>query len=125
MNNCPFCKTRSGWNFEHVNVIHSKYPVTPRGHLLIIPKRHIEDFNSLNGGEMNDIFNAIGFGIEYLKEKYGFKSFNVGWNLGRDAGQTIPHLHCHIIARRKGDVDDPRGGIRNIIPKKGNYLRGQ
>ena len=58
-----------------------------------------------------------------LKEKYNPDGFNIGINVNKEAGQTVPHVHIHLIPRYKDDVDDPTGGIRNVIPNKGNYLK--
>lgn len=123
MNNCVFCNISNNLIIngdKDFSVINSKFPVTPRGHLLIIPKKHIEDKDFYQVG--SEYIMWISYAIEVLRKR-GFVDFNVGWNLGSRAGQTIKHMHCHVIGRRRGDVKDPRGGIRNIIPKKGNYLK--
>lgn len=126
-NKCPFCKIIENdsskcvlnGNKNYV-VINSKYPVTPRGHLLVIPCDHIEELDFHKLTNYSDYINWINYGIEVLRER-GFNDFNVGWNLGENAGQTIEHQHCHIIGRKKNDVINPRGGIRNVIPEKGEY----
>ena len=121
---CPFCNISDKKILKKndtLMIINSKFPVTPRGHLLVIPIEHVEDtdFKAVPDREMMIFINN---GIDVLRKR-GFINFNIGWNLGPRAGQTVKHMHCHIIGRRKGDVEDPRGGIRNVIPKKGNYLK--
>jgi diadenosine tetraphosphate (Ap4A) HIT family hydrolase/5-methylcytosine-specific restriction endonuclease McrA len=97
------------------------YPVS-KGHLLIIPNRHIEDYFSLSPAEINSVntllFEARKFA---LKADSSIQGFNVGINSGAVSGQTIFHCHIHLIPRRVGDVENPRGGVRNIFPGKGNY----
>ena len=105
-------------------LIDSLFPVTENGHLLIIPKLHLDTIIHFTPDDAIAIQLMIRVGIERLQERSSkFTGFNIGWNLGKSAGQTIEHVHCHIIARQDGDVEDPRGGIRNVIPKKGNYLK--
>jgi len=101
--------------------LEDKYPVT-KDHTLICPRRHVASFFELGTSEQKSILNLL----EELKNKIKEKDksvlgFNVGINDGKDAGQTIFHCHVHLIPRRKGDVEDPRGGIRNTIPGKGIY----
>ena len=97
-----------------------KYPVNP-GHALIISKRHISSLSELKSKEASSLFRMLKKAKKIIKEKYHPGGFNFGVNEGRIAGQTIAHLHVHIIPRHKGDVKDPWGGIRNIIPGKGRY----
>lgn len=99
----------------HVAVYKDIYPVT-RGHLLFVPQ-----YNS-----MPILAQAVNDAIEYGKsqvEKDNWDGFNVGLNWGSAAGQTVPWPHVHLIPRRTGDVADPVGGIRNVIPGSGNYLK--
>ena len=97
----------------HVIVYCDKYPVT-EGHLLFVPK-----YNSIE--VLKDAFeDAIRHGKEMVEAKR-WDGYNVGLNMGESAGQTVPWPHVHLIPRRKGDVEDPTGGIRNTIPGKGNY----
>jgi len=97
------------------------YPVT-EGHVLVSPLRHTPSFFDLGASEQKACFMLL----ENLKETTMKKDprvtgFNIGVNDGRDAGQTIMHCHIHLIPRRKGDVADPRGGIRHTIPSGGFY----
>ena len=97
-----------------------KYPVA-EGHTLIIPKRHVKDYFGLFQAEINAI-NAL---VIEEKEKLGkdtsIEGFNIGVNCGEVAGQTVFHCHVHLIPRRKGDVKNPRGGVRHVISGKGDY----
>ncbi|MDA9180285.1 HIT family protein [Emcibacteraceae bacterium] len=102
-------------------VIRDVFPVTFL-HTLIIPKRHIETYFDLSAKEI------MGLNKILLDEKVHLESedtsitgFNIGMNCGQDAGQTVMHCHIHLIPRRKGDMDDPRGGVRGVIPDKQKY----
>jgi len=81
----------------------------------------VDSFFDLTQAEIISIYKLIGGQKELLRADDRIKGFNIGINQGADAGQTIPHCHVHLIPRRKGDVDNPRGGIRHIIPGKGYY----
>lgn len=96
-------------------------PVTPL-HTLIIPQRHVESFFDLHGAERNAIFallDEMKSDIEHKDETV--EGFNIGVNNGEVAGQSVPHVHVHLIPRRRGDVDSPRGGVRGVIPRKASY----
>ncbi len=92
------------------------------GHLLLTPHRHVATWADLHGSEQSALTNAIQKGREFLIARFGPDGFNVGFNEGAAGGQTVPHFHIHIIPRRAGDMADPRGGVRHVIPTKGNYL---
>jgi ATP adenylyltransferase len=97
------------------------FPVTPL-HMLIIPKRHARDFFSLSRKEVLSCNSLIGDMREFLlAEDHTIEGFNIGMNCGEVAGQTIFHCHIHLIPRRRGDVENPRGGVRHLIPGKGYY----
>jgi len=120
---CPFCNSKSEIIFEEETVlgVFDKYPVT-KFHALIIPKRHVSSFFELTSKEQHDCLIMLNNAQRMLSSwDSSISSFNVGINDGRDAGQTIPHCHIHLIPRRLNDVKDPRGGIRHVIPNKGNY----
>ena len=98
-----------------------KFPVA-EGHLLVIPKRHAENYFSLTQEELlacDDLLRELRDEIKVKDSKV--KGFNIGINAGKVAGQTVFHCHIHLIPRREGDVDDPRGGIRHLMPGKGKY----
>ena len=101
--------------------IHDGFPVTPL-HTLIIPKRHVETYFDLTEAEILACNRLLsGCREEILKSDPVVEAFNIGMNAGEVAGQTIFHCHIHLIPRRKGDVENPRGGIRHLIPGKGYY----
>lgn len=120
---CVFCKEEKIiLKNEFVYAIFDKFPVT-KLHVLIIPKRHVKTFFELTSSEKNQCLDLLDQVKKKLIQKDdSISGFNVGFNSGKDAGQTIMHCHIHVIPRRKGDVVKPQGGIRNIIPGKGNYL---
>jgi len=106
---------------ELVYAIRDKYPVTPL-HSLIIPKRHVVDYFSLTKDELlscDVLLKEVKDSIQSDDELVG--GFNIGINSGEAAGQTIFHCHIHLIPRRVGDVENPRGGVRHLIPGKGDY----
>lgn len=99
----------------HVKVFRDKYPVT-EGHLLFVPK-----YNTVS--VLIDCFeSAVQDGIKRIREGE-WDGFNVGFNYGPAAGQTVEWPHVHLIPRRKGDMEDPTGGVRHVIPEKGNYKK--
>jgi len=121
MKTCPFC--------NHPNVIlqndlayaiHDRYPVTP-GHMLIIPKRHCPDYFQTSIEEKKALCDLLEQCKGYLQAKYKPDGYNVGINCGKAAGQTIFHVHVHLIPRYQGDIDNPRGGVRGVIPEKRIY----
>ena len=106
---------------EHGCVIRDAYPVTP-GHTLVIPNRHVGSFFELCPEERIALFVLLDQAKDDL-EAAGDKpdGYNIGINDGPAAGQTVPHLHIHLIPRRRGDRSDPRGGVRWVIPEKAAY----
>ena len=101
----------------------TSYPVT-KHHTLIITNRHVADFFELTKEEMIELDEILKNQKVQLKSlDKEISGFNVGVNIGKDAGQSIMHCHLHLIPRRKGDVKDPRGGVRGVIPKKQKYKR--
>ena len=120
---CTFCKLEK--NAKNYNMfafaIEDKYPVT-KHHMLIIPRRHVTSFFELGNAEHNGIMELLRKVKEDLMKKDNtITAFNIGINDGKESGQTINHCHIHLIPRRKGDVKDPRGGIRGAIPEKRIY----
>lgn len=99
----------------HVKVYADKYPVT-EGHCLYVPK-----YNTV--AVLVDAFeDAVRYGMRQVDEGH-WDGFNVGFNYGAAAGQTVEWPHVHLIPRRKGDMEDPTGGVRHVIPEKGNYRK--
>ena len=122
---CIFCnKTNCKiiQSTKHFFIIRdTTYPVT-KHHTLIITNRHISDYFDLKKEEiieLNEILNNQKKELQELDDQ--ITGFNVGVNIGKDAGQSIMHCHIHLIPRRKGDVEDPRGGVRGVIPSKQKY----
>jgi len=120
---CLFCNPKPEVFLENAlgYVIFDKYPVT-LGHSLIIPKKHTSDYFQTSLNEKISIQLLLEETQKILKEKYNPAGFNIGVNIGKTAGQTVNHVHIHLIPRYEGDVENPTGGIRNVIPGKGNYL---
>lgn len=100
--------------------IFDKYPVS-EGHSLIIPKRHCQDYFDLSLEQQKACWLVVNRVKKILQERYQPDGFNVGINVGESAGQTVPHVHIHLIPRYKGDTPKPEGGIRHCIPDKGYY----
>ena len=121
---CLFCnipQERIVLENDLAYAVRDGFPVT-KMHSIIIPKRHIKDYFDLNKDELL----ACDHLIRSLKEEINnsdssVNGFNIGMNAGESAGQTIFHCHIHLIPRRTGDVDNPRGGVRHTIPGKGDY----
>ena len=124
MKDCIFCNMESSRKIDENDlfyVIRDGFPVTSL-HTLIIPKRHVETYFGLTEAEvlsMNIMINKHKELIE--KEDTTVTGFNIGMNCGEDAGQTVFHCHVHLIPRRKGDMDEPKGGVRGVIPNKRTY----
>ena len=116
------CKVIS--STKHFFIIRdTAYPVT-KHHTLIITHRHVDDYFDLNKEEINDLDEILKNQKRELKQlDKEITAFNIGVNIGRDAGQSIMHCHIHLIPRRKGDVEDPRGGVRGVIPEKQKYKK--
>ena len=122
---CPFCgkkiETRIIAQEGTVIAIRDKYPVTNM-HTLILPRRHISDYFEFTSKEREDSARLLrSLREEILKQDPSVTGFNVGVNCGISAGQTIMHAHIHLIPRRDGDIPNPRGGVRGVIPAKMDY----
>ena len=127
-NPCLFCDIKkSGCAYENelAYASYDSYPVTEH-HCLIIPKRHIKDYFDLSNDELvacNELIQIIK--KEITKKDPTVKGFNLGTNIGKVSGQSILHCHLHLIPRREGDVDNPQGGVRSVIPNKQHYKRNK
>lgn len=119
--NCPFCDEA---NYEREgNLAFTKtdsYPVS-KGHTLVIPKRHISSYFECTDDERLELWSLVEQVKTLLESEFEPDGFNIGINIGAAAGQTVPHMHIHIIPRYLGDMDDPRGGVRGVIPEKQKY----
>ena len=125
-NPCLFCDSKKS-GIAHENDLayasYDSYPVSDH-HCLIIPKRHIKDYFDMTNDELiacNDLIQIVK--NEILSKDINVKGFNVGTNAGKIAGQSIMHCHIHLMPRREGDVDNPQGGVRSVIPNKQHYKR--
>ena len=117
----PFLKIRDRIFENSVGfVIYDKFPVN-KGHCLIVPKREYADYFESTEEEIEGLNKLLFQTKDFIKKKYNPDGFNVGINSGKDAGQTVFHMHIHLIPRYKNDVTNPRGGVRNVIPGKGDY----
>ena len=125
-NPCLFCdvkKTGIVYENELAYASYDSYPVSEH-HCLIIPKRHIKDYFDLTNDELlacNDLIKIVK--KEITNKDPLVKGFNLGTNIGIVSGQSILHCHFHLIPRREGDVDNPQGGVRSVIPNKQHYKR--
>lgn len=121
---CPFCNpdTERELLLESATAyaIYDKYPVS-EGHTLIIPKKHYAEYFQLSFKEQSACWFMLNKAKDILKKRLNPDGFNVGINIGETAGQTVPHVHIHLIPRFKGDMENPRGGIRHCIRGKGYY----
>ena len=102
-------------------VIADRFPVSP-GHALVVPRRVIATWWEATDEERADMLALVDEVKRQLDAERRPDAYNVGFNAGAAAGQTVGHLHIHVIPRYRGDVPDPRGGVRHVIPGKGNYL---
>ncbi len=120
---CTFCTLPAarliGQN-EHAIWIRDGFPVSP-GHSLVIPKRHVGSFFEVSLAERTALLDMLNFAKAAAVAEFHPDGFNVGINDGAAAGQTVPHLHIHLIPRFTGDLPDPRGGVRWVIPEKADY----
>ena len=125
-NPCLFCNSqKSGLAHENDLAYASfdTYPVSEY-HCLVIPKRHVKDYFDLSNDELiacNELIKIVK--KEITNKDSSVKGFNLGTNIGKVSGQSIVHCHFHLIPRRKGDVDNPQGGVRSVIPNKQHYKR--
>lgn len=120
---CPFCRIapeRVLAESAHAIVILDAFPVS-EGHTLVVPRRHVASVFDLPGDVWDDLWRLAAEARDRLFEGTGVTDYNIGVNDGPAAGQTIPHAHIHVIPRRPGDVDDPRGGIRWVRPDRAAY----
>ena len=125
-NPCLFCNIDES-GYAHKNNLayasYDSYPVS-EDHCLIIPKRHIKDYFDLTKDELiacDELIKIVK--EEILIKDRTVKGFNLGTNIGKVSGQSILHCHFHLIPRRKGDVQNPQGGVRSVIPNKQHYKR--
>jgi diadenosine tetraphosphate (Ap4A) HIT family hydrolase len=117
---CVFCALQEKRFLanELAYALEDNFPVTP-GHSLVIPRRHILTLDEATAPEIAALFALVGEVKSLIRRRHGADGFNLGINEGAAAGQTVMHLHIHVIPRRHGDVADPRGGIRKVLSHRG------
>ena len=123
MSNCPFCALpfeRIIHTSQHGLIIRDGFPISP-GHTLVIPRWHVDSFFNLTADERIDLLGLLDQAKAGIEKEFKPDTYNIGINDGPAAGQTVPHLHIHLIPRYTGDVPDARGGVRWIIPGKADY----
>ena len=122
--NCPFCHLSQKVEIISENDIcvafFDGYPVS-LGHTLIIPRRHVASYFDLTDDERESINQMLFIVKQKLDERFHPDGYNIGINVGEHAGQSIFHCHIHLIPRYKGDVPNPKGGVRGVIPSKQSY----
>jgi len=123
MSTCPFCQPDPNNILLECLLTYAlwdNYPIST-GHVLIVPKRHIPSLFNANLEEQTALLVTLDQARQHLNQAYHPDGYNIGINDGKTAGQTIPHLHIHLIPRYQGDCQDPRGGIRWLFPEKAKY----
>jgi diadenosine tetraphosphate (Ap4A) HIT family hydrolase len=123
-NPCLFCTDPRGVSIQHELAYSARdsYPAS-QGHTVVIPRRHVASFFDLTPEEVAGCMDLIKEEKKLIDEEFKPDGYNIGVNVGPAAGQSIFHVHIHIIPRYKGDVENPQGGVRHVIPKKGHYTR--
>jgi diadenosine tetraphosphate (Ap4A) HIT family hydrolase len=126
--NCVFCARLVAAHLVAENDLAvafvDAFPVSP-GHCLIVPRRHESNFLELTSDEQVAAWNLVSLVMRHVEVDRAPDGYNIGVNIGDAAGQTVAHAHLHVIPRYRGDVDDPRGGIRWIIPARARYWEGR
>jgi diadenosine tetraphosphate (Ap4A) HIT family hydrolase len=119
---CIFCTPNREILAENASglAFFDSFPVS-RGHALVVPKRHVMTIFEMSEEEYTDCFRLVLALRDLLLARYSPHGFNVGANCGEAAGQSVWHAHIHVIPRYKGDVPDPRGGVRGVVPGKASY----
>ena len=124
-NPCLFCHPKPEEiiaETEHALLIVDSFPVSP-GHCLVIPKRHIQTYFDCTEEENKEFYELILHAKKHVDTLHAPDGYNIGCNNGLTAGQSVFHLHIHIIPRNKGDVENPKGGVRWVIPKNSQYQK--
>lgn len=120
---CPFCtlpKSRVLYSNDCGKVTRDAFPISP-GHTLVIPHRHVGSMFDLSPEEWSALFELLTAAKADVDKEFAPAAYNLGVNDGQMAGQTVPHLHIHLIPRYEGDVPDPRGGVRWLFPERAKY----
>lgn len=121
---CRFCLSKPGRRImiegQHGFAAWDRHPAS-EGHFLVIPYRHFADYFDITDEERDELWRLVAEGKKMADEKYHPDGYNIGINVGKWAGQSIPHLHIHVIPRYQGDVENPKGGVRGVIPQNKLY----
>ena len=120
---CPFCEIPESRTILHGSTtfaIEDKYPVS-EGHTLVVPKRHFATYWEATASEKLELWGLVDQVRERLLQTHRPDGFNVGFNAGHAAGQTVDHMHIHVIPRYAGDMPNPAGGVRGVIPDRMDY----
>ena len=118
---CIFCrKVDLIHEGELTFISQDRYPASP-GHLLIVPIRHVPNYFDCTRQEVSELWDNVNLAKQLVEKDHAPDSYNIGINVSKAAGQSIPHTHIHLIPRYQGDVQDPRGGVRNVLPNKRVY----
>lgn len=116
---CPFCLRIASGDVESRNSLavafRDQYPVSP-GHTLVVPSRHVTSLFDVDEEELKEVWSLIGEAKLRVAAERQVDGWNIGTNIGDAGGQTVHHAHVHLIPRYRGDVEDPRGGVRGVIP---------
>ncbi|WP_456383466.1 HIT family protein [Persephonella sp.] len=121
--NCPFCNVSEDMiviKNDLCFAIFDRYPVN-KGHMLIIPFRHFDNYFDSTFDEKLAFIKLIDEAKKFIDKKFNPDGYNIGVNIGKEAGQTVFHVHIHLIPRYRGDIDNPTGGVRGVIPEKRIY----
>lgn len=123
-NPCLFCTDAKGVSLKNELAYSARdsYAVSP-GHTVVVPKRHVAEFFDLTQDEVAACMDLINEEKKLIDEEFNPDGYNIGVNIGPAAGQSILHVHIHIIPRYEGDVENPQGGVRHVLPKKAHYKR--
>lgn len=121
---CPFCERLATGELlagnDHAAAFFDKYPISA-GHCLIVPRRHQGNLLALSDAEQSAVWSLVATVQQAIQASHSPDGYNIGVNIGEAAGQTVPHAHVHMIPRYLGDVADPRGGVRWVIPARAAY----
>lgn len=121
---CRFCTSKPGRRVfvegQYGFAAWDRHPASP-GHFLVIPYRHFADYFDITDAEREELWGLVAKGKKIADEQHNPDGYNIGINVGESAGQSIPHLHIHVIPRYRGDVENPKGGVRGVLPLKMLY----
>lgn len=121
---CRFCTSKPGRRLllegKYGFAAYDRHPAS-KGHFLVIPYRHFAEYFDIDDEERDELWSLVAEGKKIVDQEYSPDGYNIGINIGKWAGQSIPHLHIHVIPRYQGDVENPKGGVRGVIPDKKLY----